>query len=128
MKIRNIFAVAALVLSSPPALNSMPPIGDAYMKREWQRRSDSLFVEEIKKSDSQLPTWWAIPAPKKPDINSFVSSGTEYVDPNNGRAYWNFSGFYLQTGTYGNNTTNVPEIKIVPVDTVYKDKGLEKVK
>lgn len=130
MKIRNIFAVAALVLSSPRPLNSMLPGGDEYMKTEWRRRSDSLFVEEIKKSDSQLPTWWAMPDPKKPDINSFgYNTGTRYVDPNTGRGYWDVSGFYRQqTGTYGKNTTNIPEIKIVPADSIYKDKGFEKVK
>lgn len=128
MKIRNILAVAALVFSSPRQLNSMPPGGDAYMEREWRRRSDSLFVEDVKKSDSQLPTWWAMPNPT-PTLIVNPSSGSRYLDPKTGRGYWDFSGYYRQqTGTYGKNTTDIPEIKIVPADSIFKYKGLEKVK
>jgi len=123
---RKIFGVGALSLFLASGLKGMPPGGDAYMEREWRRRSDSLFVAEVQKTQSQLPTWWAMPEPK---VSIAPSSGTRYVDPNTGQAHWNFSGYYrIVEGTYGNNTTDIPQIKIVPADSVNSDKGLVPVK
>lgn len=124
MGMKKIFATGGLALLFATGLKGgMPPGGDAYMEREWRRRSDSLFVEAVRQSD--LPTWWSMPDPK---ISINRSGGTRYVDPKTGEAIWNFSKFYYtQPGTYGHNATNIPQIIIMPADSVNARKGLEKV-
>ncbi len=123
---RKIFVGVVLSLVFATGIKGMPPGGNAYMEREWQRRGDSLFVVEVQKAQSQLPTWWAMPEPK---VSINPSAGTRYVDPKTGQAHWDFSGYYYQQqGTYGKNTTDIPQIKIVPADSVNSDKGLVPVK
>jgi hypothetical protein len=120
--------VTLLLLSGVAGVRGMPPGGDAYMQREWQRRSDSLFVAEVRKTDAQLPTWWAMPEPKG-GAPSTGTSGTRYVDPRTGLAKWDFAGYYYTVrGTLGNNTTGIPNILILPADSVNSNKGLQRVK